>query len=204
VARVGPGRGARPLWRVRQNHAEIVWPAAAAPDVMQMARAMHAEMSNVLLDNGGQGALRVSLGVGSVRDGIAGIRRSHQEARQALTLGRRLHGAGSLTRFDDLGVHRLIYAAEGLPELRGLYQETLGDLIDYDRQNSAELIHTLDAFFAANGSPKEAAERLGVHRNTVLYRLDRIRDITGYDLDDAATRLRLHLALQIHLALSEE
>ncbi|HEU0116150.1 MAG TPA: helix-turn-helix domain-containing protein, partial [Thermomicrobiales bacterium] len=68
----------------------------------------------------------------------------------------------------------------------------------------AELIHTLDAFFAANGSPKEAAERLRVHRNTVLYRLDRIRDITGYDLDDAATRLRLHLALQIHLALADD
>jgi DNA-binding PucR family transcriptional regulator len=64
-------------------------------------------------------------------------------------------------------------------------------------------VSTLDAFFAANGSPKEAAERLGVHRNTVLYRLDRIRDITGYDLDDASVRMRLQLALHVHIALGD-
>ncbi|MBW3632526.1 MAG: helix-turn-helix domain-containing protein, partial [Chloroflexi bacterium] len=92
---------------------------------------------------------------------------------------------------------------EGLPELTDLYVETLGDLLAYDRQNNAELISTLDAFFAANGSPKEAAERLGVHRNTVLYRLDRIRDITGYELDDAGVRMRLQLALHVHFALGE-
>jgi DNA-binding PucR family transcriptional regulator len=44
---------------------------------------------------------------------------------------------------------------------------------------------------------------LGVHRNTVLYRLDRIREITGYDLDDSGIRMRLHLALHIHMALGE-
>ncbi|MDP9365697.1 MAG: helix-turn-helix domain-containing protein, partial [Chloroflexota bacterium] len=139
--------------------------------------------------------------MGTPRAGLQGIRRSHQEARQALALGRRLHGPGHLTRFDDLGVYRLIFAAEGLPELRGLHEETLGPLLAYDRQNNAELIRTLDALFAARGSPKEAAALLGVHRNTVLYRLDRVREITGYDLDDANLRLRLQLALHVHLAL---
>jgi PucR family transcriptional regulator, purine catabolism regulatory protein len=114
-----------------------------------------------------------------------------------------MHGPGHLTLFGDLGVYRLIFAAEGLPELSDLYTQALGALLDYDRQNNADLVSTLDAFFAANGSPKEAAERLGVHRNTVLYRLDRIRDITGYDLDDAGLRLRLQLALHIHLAMGE-
>jgi purine catabolism regulator len=105
--------------------------------------------------------------------------------------------------FGNLDVYRLIFAAEQLPELRDLYSQTLGSLLDYDRQNSAGLVATLDAFFAANASPKEAAERLGVHRNTVLYRLDRIREITGYDLDDASVRLRLQLALHVHLALGD-
>ena len=114
-----------------------------------------------------------------------------------------MHGPGHLTLFGDLGVYRLIFAAEGLPELTDLYVQTLGELLAYDRQNNADLVSTLDAFFAANGSPKEAAERLGVHRNTVLYRLDRIRDITGYDLDDAEVRMRLQLALHVHFALGE-
>jgi purine catabolism regulator len=154
-----------------------------------------------LIRIGGDGA--VSLGVGTIRDGLAGIRRSHAEARQALLLGRRMHGPGHLTLFGDLGVYRLIFAAEQLPELSDLYAQTLGALLAYDRQNNADLVSTLDAFFAANGSPKEAAERLGVHRNTVLYRLDRIREITGYDLNDAGVRMRLQLALYIHTALAD-
>ena len=200
IARIGATRGGRALWRIRNNSAEFVLPANSARDERKLAEGLRDDLRGVMRASGDSA---ISLGVGTVREGLAGIRRSHAEARQALLLGRRLQGAGHLTFFGELGVYRLIYAAEELPELRELYAETLGALLDYDRQNNADLVLTLDAFFAANGSPKEAAERLGVHRNTVLYRLDRIREITGYDLDDAAVRLRLHLTVHVHLALGD-
>lgn len=199
LARAGNGRGSRALWRIRHNSAEILWPTVTAVDGAKAANAIRDDFAS--LSGGG---LLVSAGAGSLRDGIAGIRRSHQEAKQALSLGRRLYGPGSLTRFDELGVYRLVFAAEELPELQGLYEETLGSLLTYDREHGADLLRTLVAFFAANGSPKEAAERLQVHRNTVLYRLDRVRAITGYDLEDANLRLRLHLALHIHMALTPD
>jgi purine catabolism regulator len=192
--------GGRVLWRIRNNGAEFVLPTDDARDERRIADALHGELRDVLR-LAGNGAL--SVGVGTIRDGLAGIRRSHAEARQALLLGRRLHGPGHVTLFGDLGVYRLIFAAESLPELGDLYFQTLRALLEYDRLNHGDLVATLDAFFAANASPKEAAERLGVHRNTVLYRLDRIREITGYDLDDANMRLRLHLALHVHLALGD-
>jgi PucR family transcriptional regulator, purine catabolism regulatory protein len=200
IARTGTMRGGRVLWRIRNNSAEFVLPAGEVSQERQLAATLREELGG-LLRSGGESA--ISVGAGTIRDGIAGIRRSHAEARQALQLGRRMQGPGHVTLFGDLGVYRLIFAAEGLPELSDLYAQSLGDLLAYDRQNNADLVSTLDAFFAANGSPKEAAERLGVHRNTVLYRLDRIRDITGYDLDDAGLRLRLQLSLHIHLALGE-
>jgi len=200
IARTGTTRGGRVLWRIRNNSAEFMLPASDAGHERQMGLTLRDELVGLLRSDGESA---ISVGVGTIRNGIAGIRRSHAEARQALLLGRRMQGPGHLTLFNDLGVYRLIFAAEGLPELNDLYAQTLGELIAYDRQNNADLVSTLDAFFAANGSPKEAAERLGVHRNTVLYRLDRIRDITGYDLDDASLRLRLQLALHIHLALGE-
>jgi purine catabolism regulator len=115
-----------------------------------------------------------------------------------------LAGPGRLTRFDQLGVYRLIFAAESLPEIAALHEEALGRLIAYDREHDADLINTLHAYFAARCSPKEAAERLHLHRNTVLYRLDRIKDLTDLNLDNADTRLWLHLALLIHLALFAE
>lgn len=193
-------RSSRLLWRIRHNSAEIVWPVADAPEARTAADAMRDELER---RTAGSTSV-VSIGVGQVRAGLAGIQRSHQEARQALVMGRRLHGAGGLTRFEDLGVYRLIFAAEHLPELDAFYREALGDLIAYDREHSSDLLRTLKAFFDARGGPKEAAGLLDVHRNTVLYRLDRIKTITGLDLDDADVRLRLHLALSIHLALHVE
>lgn len=199
---VGGTRG-RSLWRIRHNTAELLWPGTSVSEAVTVGETVRHDLAS-LLGTARGGPPVVSGGVGTPQVGIADIRRSHQEAKHALTLGRRLHGSGTLTRFDSLGVHRLIFAAEGLPELRNLYHETLGPLLTYDRDHNADLLRTLGAFFAANGSPKEAATRLQVHRNTVLYRLDRIRDITGYDLEDADLRLRLHLALHIHTALAEE
>ncbi len=200
LARAGAGRDAMVLWRVRNNSGDVVWPAATAAEARRVARLLHDDL--VGLAHGGSDV--VSVGFGRPHTGLDGIRRSHQEARQALTLGRRLHGPGHLTGFDDLGVYRLIYAAEGLPELRAFHGETLDPLINYDRDHNADLVRTLDAFFRANASPKEAASLLGVHRNTVLYRLDRIVEITGLDLDSADVRLRLQFALHVHMALFSE
>jgi purine catabolism regulator len=169
-------------------------------DAAKAARAIVDDLAARTVGRNGSGAT-VSLGIGRPQEGVSGIRQSYQEARHALTMGRRLRGPGHLTSFDELGIHRLIFAAEGLPELRTFHDETLEPLLAYDRQHGADLLRTLEAFFAARCSPKEAAERLSVHRNTVLYRLDRIREITALDLDDADVRLRLHLALQVHLAL---
>jgi purine catabolism regulator len=192
-------RGATMLWRVRNTSAEIVWPVAEQDDLQEIVRTVQQELRAALQTHGSTEV--ISLGVGRIHGGVHGIRSSHQEARQALTLGRRLHGPGHITSFDELGIYRLIFAAEGLPELRTFQEEALSNLLAYDAQHGSNLIQTLEAFFAANCSPKEAANLLQVHRNTVLYRLDRIADITGVDLDDPNVRLRLHLALHIRLAL---
>jgi purine catabolism regulator len=193
-------RGARILWRLRNNNAEIIWPVATAAAAEDAANELHEEITQALPGLGSQG-LAVSISVGRVQQGLAGIRVSYQEAKQALSLGRRLHGPGRVTRFDELGVYRVIFAAEGLKELEEFHQENLSSLLAYDREHGGELLRTLEAFFQACCSPKEAAAILNVHRNTILYRLERIRDITALDLDDADVRLRLHLALCAHVAL---
>ena len=82
-------------------------------------------------------------------------------------------------------------------ELSDYYRGTVGELLAYDERSSAELMGTLDAFFAANGSPTETAQRLRLHRNTVLYRLRRIEEVGHLRLDDPATSLNLHLCLRI-------
>jgi purine catabolism regulator len=198
--RAARARGARILWRVRNTSAEIVWPLDDEETLDAVIRDVQDGLNTALAMNGSSEV--VSMGVGRIRSGLEGIRQSHQDARQALTIGRRLYGPNNVTRFERLGVYRLIYAAEQLPELETFQAEALGSLIEYDRSHGAELVKTLEAFFTANCSPKEAATLLHVHRNTVLYRLERIAEITGLDLNASDVRLRLHLALHVRLALS--
>jgi PucR family transcriptional regulator, purine catabolism regulatory protein len=137
----------------------------------------------------------VTLGYGAVRSGASEVAAGAREAEQALTMGRRLFGPDSATAFKDLGLYRLLYALQPLPEVRAFRDDALARLRAKDR--AGVLLQTLGAYLAANGSPTDAAERLHLHRNTVLYRLGRIEDLLGVDLRDAEVRLSLHLALKI-------
>ena len=137
----------------------------------------------------------VALGYGAVRSGTTQVAAAAREAEQALTMGRRLFGADSVTAFADLGLYRLLYALQPLPEVRAFRDDALERLRARDR--GGVLLQTLGAYLATNGSPTEAADRLHLHRNTVLYRLGRIEDVLGVDLRDAEVRLGLHLALKI-------
>ncbi len=187
------------LWRVRNANVEIVVPGAVIRNAPDLPAKLQTALTQSLSSQSPADA--VSVGIGRYADGMQGIRRSHQDARQALVLGRRLHGIGHITDYDDLGIYRLILAAENLPELRTFHDESLGALVEYDRIHNSNLVETLEAWFAANCSPKEASSLLQVHRNTVLYRLERIADITGENLDDPDVRLRLHLALYVRTAV---
>ena len=145
--------------------------------------------------------LAVSIGLGGPRAGVAGLRSAHRDAERALALGSQLFGPGHLTHFGDLGLYRLLYRLHGAPEADEFRQQVLGALETYDRQHGADLIPTLEAYFDAGASPKETAARLHLHRNTVLYRLQRIGDISGLRLDDPTTCLSLQLALRLRQTL---
>jgi PucR family transcriptional regulator, purine catabolism regulatory protein len=200
IARAAGRLGTQVLWRIRGSSAEIIWPVSDPAEAPQIAETVQTEVRSALGRHGVQEA--ISIGVGRSGSGFDAVRQSHHEARQALMLGRRVRGAGQITLFDQLGVYRLIFAAEHLPELQGFLEESLGTLMAYDQQHGADLVRTLEAYFEANCSPKETAQLLQVHRNTVLYRLERIASIMQVDLNDPDTRLRLHLALHVRLALT--
>ena len=87
------------------------------------------------------------------------------------------------------------------PELEEFYRATLAALADYDRRQEGELLKTLEAFFANLDNLARTAAALHIHRNTLLYRLGRIAEISGLDLDDPEERLALWLALKAHRVL---
>jgi purine catabolism regulator len=143
----------------------------------------------------------LTMAIGKEAANVAGWPRSLREAEQALVLGRQLLGANRVLDFSDLGVYRLLVLLRESPELWDFYRVTLAALADYDHKQGAELLKTLEAFFANLGNLARTAEALHVHRNTLLYRLDRIGEISGLNIDNAEDRLALWLALKAHPVL---
>jgi len=116
----------------------------------------------------------ITIGVGTPVATPAGLLRSTQEALQILKIGRRMLGGGQAHRFEGLGVLPLLLS--GTEEQKMTYATHL-----FDKLDDPELIETLETFLRANLNLTQAAEELAVHRNTVIYRLDKITDLLGRD-----------------------
>ena len=75
------------------------------------------------------------------------------------------------------------------------FGELVRPLVEHDRERRSDLVRTLRALFAAGGNASEAADRMFLHRNSMLYRLERIQKLTGLDLKDPGASLALRLGL---------
>jgi len=144
---------------------------------------------------------RVAVGLGQAARDITAWRNSYRDAVQALELAARLHTDTPLY-IGDLGVYQLILSLSDREKLIAFCQRTLGTLEEYDHRQNADLIKTLEAFFACHGNLSQTAETLIVHRNTLLYRMNRINEIAQIDLERPEIRLALHLALTIRRLLA--
>lgn len=139
----------------------------------------------------------LSIGVGRQASTLEELPRSYQEARQALMIGQRLFSGQPVTYFGELGIYRLFFHLHAAEGVREFYEEVLGPLLEYDRRTDNELVITLETYFACNGNLSAAARRLHLHRNSLLYRLERIQEVLQADLEDADTRLALQVALKM-------
>jgi purine catabolism regulator len=145
----------------------------------------------------GSNGRALAVGVGGVAAGARRLAAAADQALQALQIGRRVPAFGQVTRYEELGLYRLLFELREAPSLPRFHEQMLAPLLDHDRRTNGELLRTLDAYLASGCSPTAAAERLHLHRNGLLYRLQRIREILPVDLDDPEQRLGLHLALRI-------
>lgn len=141
----------------------------------------------------------LAAGIGQCASDLRAWRESFQQAVAAYRTAYQWKLNAPLA-FGEMGVYRLLSLLVGSPELRKFYYETLGELTDDTPQNHDFLI-TLDAFFEEHGNLTRTAKRLHIHRNTLLYRMDRIKEISGLDLENPETRLAVYLALRIRRIL---
>jgi hypothetical protein len=143
----------------------------------------------------------ITIGIGGACRDPADIARSYGQARRTIDAVTRLGRQGQVVAFEDLGIHRLLLQVPDLAELRSFAAEILGKLGGQERQRGTDLLTTLACYFRENSSPQRTARGLHVHPNTVAYRIRRIQEITGLQLDNYRDRLMAQVALEIIDAL---
>jgi purine catabolism regulator len=141
----------------------------------------------------------VSIGYSAAVDAPAGVATAHREVRAVMDTLARFRRWSQVVAVPELGLTGLL-AGVSDDRLVGFVNRHLGSLVDHDRARSGNLIPTLKAYLEA-GEQQAAARRLQVHPNTLRYRLDRIREISGAELEDAETRLNLSVALRVQSLL---
>ncbi|MER6110386.1 PucR family transcriptional regulator [Streptomyces hirsutus] len=176
---------ARPLITRRGGRVVLLTEARPADD------AVHAALAHEL------GTPDGAIGVSSRCDSPDGFPRCYQEALRALEVRQNSRQRSGTTFFDDLGLYRILGPGNDLRELEGFVREWLGQLIDYDARHDTELVETLSRYFDCGGNYDDAAAALTVHRSTLRYRLQRIREISDRDLTDVDTRLNLQVATRV-------
>jgi sugar diacid utilization regulator len=183
-------------WTLAREHATIALAplANAERGVPGLRERLEALLGRVL---GAQerGGLAWSAGLGEPAIGPANLRQSAIEARDAANLGRLTLGPRRIARQSDLGVYQLLLALRDSGALAPFVRQMLQPLDD-DMRSGDVLLETLDAYFANNCNAFQAARQLHLHRNSMLYRLRRVSELLGQDLENPDVRLALQVALK--------
>ncbi|WP_223736127.1 helix-turn-helix domain-containing protein [Streptomyces purpurogeneiscleroticus] len=132
-------------------------------------------------------------GPGTEPEAAPGLYKQAARCLHAVTV---LGVAGGVASPRDLGFLELLLADEH--DMEGFIGAVIGPLLEYDERRSADLAPTLEAYYAANGSPTRAGEQLFVHANTVARRLERVTDLLGPRWQDGVGALEVQLALRMH------
>ncbi len=138
-----------------------------------------------------------AIGVGGRCDRPVEFPRSFRQAVRALHCRQTSDRPHGLTAFDNLGIYRILNAEQGDEEIDLFLHGWLGPLIDYDTKHHCHLITTLSKYLECSGNYDAAAAGLAIHRSTLRYRLQRIREITGLDLRNVENWLNLHVATRL-------
>ena len=144
---------------------------------------------------------KVSIGISTIVENLKDLARAYKEAQIALEVGKVFETDKNVVSYENLGIGRLIYQ---LPTtlcdmfLQEVFKK--GSLESLDR----ETLMTIQCFFDNNLNVSETSRKLFVHRNTLVYRLEKIRKLTGLDLREFEHAITFKVALMVKKYLSSK
>ncbi|WP_238948782.1 PucR family transcriptional regulator ligand-binding domain-containing protein [Clostridium sp. YIM B02569] len=134
---------------------------------------------------------KVHMGISENKAGIKMQAENFNNAFTAMTMAKKQ--GKEMVFYDKLDIHKLLLNAKDKEVLKEYYNDTLGKLEKYDKENNTDLMSFLYMFLQNNGSQSLVAEKQYIHRNTVNNQLKKIEKITGYNPSNLEEKLRFYL-----------
>lgn len=143
----------------------------------------------------------VLVGIGNPCKEPGGLRRSYEEARNSLALGKKVSPGQRVLQIDDLAGYDYLSRSSRSGELAEFAEKVLGPLNRYDEENNCQLVRALDVFISCGGNISAAARQLYIHRNTLRNRLEKVKEVLGFDPFLNPHRLNIQMALAVRRLL---
>ncbi len=160
-------------------------------DLRELAQDLQAAIAGV--SGAGQVTIAIADRCQRPDDHAPAFRLALESVELLLKLGR----GGAVIATSELGPYGLLLRASSRDDLEAFARRTLRPLLDHDRGHGSELLRTLRTFLEEDRVQRRAAARCFVHVNTIVYRVRRIEELLGKDLDDPSTVFDITLALRI-------
>ena len=135
------------------------------------------------------------VGVGSCINDISNLHTGYARAKAAVQMAKKRKQ--DLFYFDRMGLYRLLYMVDDSRLLKEMAEEPLKPLLEYDRERHANYVDTLELYLKHNGSIQAVSEEMFTHRNTVIYRMNKIRELLGTNLEETEERIPYQIAYYI-------
>ncbi|NLU53241.1 MAG: PucR family transcriptional regulator [Clostridiaceae bacterium] len=137
----------------------------------------------------------IHMGISPNKPGLNTLNKSFEKATSAMKMACNLKE--KYLYYDKLGIYKILYATSDKEVLRSFYNDTIGKLVAYDRQNNTKFTELLRIYLENNGSVQLVSEKLYVHRNTVLNHLKKIESIVGINPLELEGRVNLYMGFYI-------
>ena len=166
--------------------------STTSEELERLAASMEETLKNEL-------RIKTVIGIGTVADHLRELADSYKEAQTAIEVGKVFDTEKSIMHYENLGIGRLIYQ---LPTtlceifLTEVFKKNSIDSLDQ------ETLFTINKFFENNLNVSETSRKLFVHRNTLVYRLEKIKKLTGLDLRQFDHAIVFKVALMVRKYLS--
>ena len=162
------------------------------PELSEFIKTTRAQLSLYCTPNN-----QIHIGIGKSTKSIRCLYKSYRQAIAIQTLQENNKINKSLISYTNMGIYKLLMGIDDKEILQEYYEKTIFPLEEYDRQNGSDFAVVLRSYLNHDGSIKDTADELFVHRNTVNYKLNKASELIHMDLSKLETRLQLLIGFML-------